>query len=177
MNCANICMIGRPGAGKSTVGVLLAKAISWAFLDTDVLIQAEEKRRLQEIIEAEGIGGVVELEQRYLLRLNCREPVIATGGSVVYGAEAMRQLKALGLVVHLDLPLSLLEDRLLDLGARGVVAAGGQTLQDLYQQRQPLYQQYANVTINCTGRSHEQVVQAIIEGSPRRCKIHGEPEP
>jgi shikimate kinase len=159
---ANICLIGMPGAGKSTVGVLLAKAMSWAFLDTDVLIQAAEKRRLREIIAAEGIDGFVQLEERYVLQIGCHQHVIATGGSVVYGPAAMRHLKALGVVVHLDLPLSLLESRLLDFGARGVVASGGQTLGDLYRQRQPLYQQYADVTIDCTGRNHEQVVHAIL---------------
>ena len=161
---ANIALIGMPGVGKSTVGVLLAKAISWSFVDTDVLIQVSEERRLQDIIHTEGIEAFVRLEQRYVLSLDRRRYVIATGGSVVYGPAAMEHLKSLGAIVHLDLPLHLLEKRLQNLNGRGVAMAPGQTLHGIYQQRQPLYREYADLTIRCEDLLQEQVADEIVAG-------------
>ncbi len=159
----NVVLIGMPGVGKSTVGVLLAKATSRPFLDTDVYIQAKERRRLQSIIDAEGIEAFCALEERYVLMLACRGSVIATGGSVVYGGAAMRHLKSSGVVVHLDLALPDLERRVLNLDTRGVVMAIGQTLQTLFEERQPLYQRYADVTVDCAGLNHEEVVTRTLE--------------
>jgi shikimate kinase len=158
----NIVLIGMPGVGKSTIGVLLAKALSRDFLDTDVLIQSREGRRLQAIIDSVGMAAFCAMEERHVLSLQCRGTVIATGGSVVYGEEAMAHLKSSGVVLHLDLPLALLKRRLSDLDARGVVMAPDQTLEALFQERQPLYQRHADITIDCTNRTHEHVVKDII---------------
>ncbi|MFW6163663.1 MAG: shikimate kinase [Planctomycetota bacterium] len=159
----NIVLIGMPAVGKSTVGVLLAKATSRAFIDTDVVLQARAGRRLQAIIEAEGLGGFRAMEERAVLALDCRSHVIATGGSVVYSPRAMRHLKASGFVVHLHLPLPVLERRLTDLGSRGVVMAPGESLRELFAERQPLYERWADTTIDCADLGHEAVVAAILE--------------
>ena len=161
-NFANVSLIGMPGVGKSTVGVLLAKAISWSFLDTDVVIQVAEERRLHEIIHTEGIEAFVRMEQRHVLALDRRQHVIATGGSVVYGPAAMEHLRLLGAVVHLNLPLEMLEQRLKDLNGQGPAMAPGQTLHGIFQQRQPLYRKYADLTIDCENRTQEQIVEEII---------------
>ena len=158
----NIVLIGMPGVGKSTAGVLLAKALSRDFLDTDVLIQSREGRRLQTIIDSVGMEAFCAMEERHVLSVECRGTVIATGGSVVYGDRAMAHLKSNGVVLHLDLPLALLKRRLRDLDARGVVMAPDQTLENLFQERQPLYQLHADITIDCTNLTHEHVVKDII---------------
>lgn len=159
----NIVLIGMPGVGKSTIGVLLAKATSRPFLDTDVHIQAVEGRRLQDILDAEGPEAFCAIEERHVLNLSHRGYVLATGGSVVYSAPAMEKLKAHGVVVHLELPLPLLEKRVHDLDVRGVVMARHQTLRDLYRERMPLYQKYADVTLPCDRRTHEEVVADILK--------------
>ena len=158
----NIVLIGMPGAGKSTVGVLLAKYTSRSFIDTDLYIQAGEGKRLYEVIAEEGIKEFCEIEERYILSLNCQGYVIATGGSVVYSNKAMEHLKSSGVIVHLDLNLPVLEKRLSNLDARGVVRAPGQSLADLYKEREPLYLRYADFTLNCDGLNHEQVVERIM---------------
>lgn len=158
----NISLIGMPGVGKSTVGVLLAKALSWSFLDTDLMIQVAVERRVRDVVYTEGIERFVRIEQRYVLALDRREHVIAAGGSVVCGPAAMEHLKSLGAIVHLDLPLPVLERRLAELDGQGIVIAPGQTLHGIYQQRRPLYQRYAGVTIDCADRTQEQIVEEII---------------
>lgn len=158
----NIVLIGMPGVGKSTVGVLLAKYSSRSFIDTDVYIQAGEGKRLCEIIAEQGIDEFRRIEERYILSLNLRSHVIATGGSVVYSDKAMRHLKTTGTVVHLDLSLPELEKRLSDLDERGVVRGPGQTLEELYREREPLYLRYADFTVNCNGLNMEQVVERTI---------------
>ena len=159
----NVVLIGMPGVGKSTVGVLLAKAMSRAFTDTDVHIQASEARRLQSIIDSDGAEAFEALEERYVLLLDCTGCVVATGGSVVYGARAMAHLRDMGVIVHLTLPLPLLEQRLTDLDSRGVVMAKDATLAALYNERMPLYARYADVTVDCTGVTHDQAVLKILD--------------
>ena len=158
----NISLIGMPGVGKSTAGILLAKALSWNFLDTDVVIQVAEERSLQQIVQSEGLERFTSIEQRHVMSLDRRQCVIATGGSVVYGPAGMEHLKSLGLVVHLDLPIWLLEKRMAGLNGRGPVIAPGQTLPGIHQQRDPLYRHYADTTVDCIGRNHEQVVDELI---------------
>ncbi|NOZ22299.1 MAG: shikimate kinase [Planctomycetes bacterium] len=152
-----------PGVGKSTVGVLLAKVTSRDFVDTDVVIQSREGRRLQDIIDTEGTAAFRKIEEQALLSLDLRRHVIATGGSVVYSERAMKHLGASGAIVHLDLPFDALERRITDLDSRGVVMEPGQTLRDLFDERQPLYRRYADATIDCTGLTHEQTVAAVVE--------------
>ncbi len=159
----NIVLIGMPGVGKSTVGVLLAKALGRYFLDTDVFIQAIQNRSLQEMIDGEGLAGFCEIEEDYVLCIDVTNAVIATGGSVVYSARAMEHLAAHGVVVHLDLPVDRIEQRIENLYTRGVVMEKGQTIRSLYDQRQSLYHQYAQLTIDCTDKNHEQIVTEIVE--------------
>lgn len=158
----NVVLVGMPGAGKSTVGVLLAKVMGRSFIDTDVCIQVNEGRRLQEIIDHDGVAAFRALEERYVLATDCRRHVIATGGSVVYSDQAMRHLKQHGVVVYLDLPMARIRARLKNLKARGVVMMPGQSLDGLYLERAPLYHHYADVVVPCEGLSHEGVVERIL---------------
>ena len=158
----NIILIGMPGVGKSTVGVLLAKLLGCSFLDTDLLIQAAEGKTLQQLIQTHGISGFCELEENYILSVAVQSHVIATGGSVVYGQAAMRHLKANASVIHLDLSLDRLKKRLDDLDARGVAIAPGQNLADLYVERHPLYLKYADWTVDTESLTPDQVVGQIL---------------
>ncbi|HNS19990.1 MAG TPA: shikimate kinase [Sedimentisphaerales bacterium] len=157
----NIVLIGMPGVGKSTVGVLLAKALGRYFLDTDVFIQAAQGRSLQEIIDTDGLAAFCKIEENYATCIDLTNAVIATGGSVVYSERAMQSLGEHGVIVHLDLPVDRIEQRLANLPTRGVVMEKGQTIRSLYDQREPLYRQYAQVTIDCTDKNHEQIVAEI----------------
>ncbi len=162
MKQENIILIGMPGCGKSTIGVLLAKTLGREFVDTDLVIQANERRSLQDIIDADGLARFCEIEERYVLTLSCKAAVIATGGSVVYSAAAMRHLSDHGVVVYLHVPLVTLEERLQDLQTRGVAKPRDLTLADLYDQRRPLYERWAARTVSCGNMSHESVVAAIV---------------
>ena len=162
LDFTNVSLIGMPGVGKSTVGVLLAKALSWNFLDTDVLIQVAEERPLHEIVDTEGIERFSRIEQRHVVALDRRHYVIAVGSTAVYGLAAMEHLKAMGALIHLDLPLFALEERLARLDGHARLMAPGQTLHGIFQQRQPLYQQYADATIDCAGCTQEETVEEII---------------
>ena len=158
----NIILIGMPGAGKSTLGVLLAKSLGYDFLDTDVMIQAHEGRLLQEILDAEGPDGFCELEARYLSALAVEVCVVATGGSVVYSVDTMRHLRSSGIVVYLELSLAELLPRLDNFDIRGVVRRDGQTISDLYFERVPLYERYTDLTIPSGGDDHESIVGHIV---------------
>ena len=158
----NIVLTGMPGVGKSTVGVLLAKATSRNFIDTDVFIQVGEGFALQDIIDSQGVEAFCGIEEKYILCMDYRRSVIATGGSVVYSPPAMAHLKSSGRIVYLNLPLAQLEKRIVNLEVRGVVMGKGQTLASLYEQRRGLYEKYADVTIDCLGLTQDQVVSAIL---------------
>ena len=158
----NVILIGMPGVGKSTLGVLLAKALGYRFLDTDLVLQAQEGRLLREIIAAEGIDGFLALEGRVCGSLQADRSVIATGGSVVYGREAMEHLKSIGTVIYLKVPYAELEKRLADIQGRGVVLREGQNLHDLYLERTPLYEKYADLSISEEGLDVEQTVSEIV---------------
>ena len=158
----NIVLIGMPGAGKSTAGVILAKVIVYQFVDADLVIQEEEGKRLHEIIEEVGTDGFIEVENRVNASLTAEHSVIATGGSVVYGAEAMEHLKAIGTVIYLKLPYEVVRKRLSDIKGRGVVLKDGQTLKDLYEERVLLYEKYADIIVDEFGRNVEQTVEEIV---------------
>jgi len=158
----NIVLIGMPGVGKSTIGVLLAKHLGYSFLDTDIFIQATEGKTLQQLIQKHGISDFCELEQDYILSISLSCHVIATGGSVVYGNAAMKHLKADSVVIHLDLSLDRLQKRLNDLDARGVAIAPGRDLSDLYAERHPLYLKYADQTVETDTLTPDIVVKRII---------------
>jgi len=159
---ANVVLIGMPGVGKSTVGVLLAKRRGLGFLDTDILIQTREGMSLEQLIAARGRDGFCRLEARHIRSLEIAGHVIATGGSVVYDAEAMQHLRTGGHVVHLDLSADLLQNRLDDVVARGVVIAPGKSLHDLYMERRPLYLAHAAISIDTDGLTPAQVVAEIV---------------
>ncbi|MBK6511506.1 MAG: shikimate kinase [Haliea sp.] len=151
-----------PGSGKSTVGVILAKLLSYDFLDTDVLIQSSQRRALQDIVDRDGHLALRKIEEDTLLSLDLQHHVIATGGSAVYSAAAMAHLAAIGTVVFLDVDLATLEGRVDNLATRGLVRRPGQSLADLFAEREALYKQAADITINCTGMTQEAVCSAII---------------
>lgn len=157
----NIVLIGMPGCGKSTVGVLLAKALGKAFIDTDVVLQAKEGRKLQPMIDDIGIDAFLKKEQDAILSLDCENTVIATGGSVIYGDDAMRYLHENGIVVYIKLPYRAIERRLSNLATRGVTLKEGQTLLDLYNERIPLYEASADVVCESNGLEIEETVTKV----------------
>lgn len=159
----NITLIGMPGVGKSTVGVILAKVLGYEFLDSDLLIQKSEKSLLREIIERDGLEGFLKIENKINASINTEKSVIATGGSVVYCDEAMRHLKEIGTVVYLKLEYEELKKRLGNLKGRGVVLREGQTLKDLYDERTPLYEKYADVVVDEKKLDVEGTLQKILE--------------
>lgn len=160
---SNIVLIGMPGCGKSTVGVLLAKQLGKDFIDTDVVFQAREGRKLQRIIEEIGIDAFLEREEAAILGLSCENTIVATGGSVVYGKRAMEHLHAGGIVVYIRLPYKEIERRLSNLATRGVTLREGQTLSDLYDERIPLYEREADLIFDASGYEIEETVAAIAK--------------
>lgn len=158
----NIILIGMPGAGKSTVGVVLAKKLGYAFMDADLVIQAREGKLLHEIISEQGVEGFWQVEEEVNESILAERTVIATGGSAVYGDRAMTHYKGIGKVVYLALPLEDIRERLGDLDERGVTLREGQDLTALYEERIPLYEKYADITINCEKLSIREVVEKIV---------------
>lgn len=159
----NIVLIGMPGAGKSTVGVVLAKRLGYRFVDSDLVIQEKYDRLLHELIEEHGVEGFWRIEEEVNASLIRHRSVIATGGSVIYGAKAMEHLRSIGTVIYLRLPLEDVADRLGDLNARGVTLMPGQTLADLYAERIPLYEKFAHEVVDCHGIQIRQVVARIAD--------------
>ena len=157
----NITLIGMPASGKSTVGVLLAKRIGYGFVDSDLLIQEKEERLLKEIIASEGLSGFLAIEERINREIHVKKAVIAPGGSVVYGSLAMEHLKEISTVVYLKISYEELERRLGNVIDRGVALKEGMSLLDLYHERIPLYEKYADVIIDETGKSGGQVVDEL----------------
>lgn len=159
----NVTLIGMPGSGKSTIGVVLAKILRYQFLDSDLLIQNEENRTLAEIIEQEGPERFKEIENRVNASIDVTDTVISPGGSVIYCEEAMEHLKAIGKVVYLKLSVESLSQRLGNLKGRGVLLKDGQSLQDLYEERVPLYEKYADYVVDEEGKDLEASLQAVLE--------------
>ena len=162
MQKKNIILIGMPGVGKSTVGVILAKVLGYQFVDSDLVIQKEEGKLLKEIIAQVGPEGFIEVENRINASLEVSNSIVATGGSVVYGKEAMEHLKEIGTIVYLSLPYEEINKRLSDIKGRGVVLRDGQTLKDLYEERTLLYEKYADIQIDESGLNIEETIEAIV---------------
>lgn len=157
----NIVLLGMPGAGKSTVGVLLAKKLGKVFLDTDLLIQEQEGRLLKDIIREDGLERFIETENRINTSVKANNAVIAPGGSVIYGTEAMEHYKEIAAIVYLQLSYETVSGRLGDLAERGVVCRAGQTLRSLYEERCPLYERYADITVPCDGIEIGEVLELV----------------
>lgn len=165
MNKENIILIGMPGSGKSTCGVLAAKALLKNFFDTDLLFQGLEEKRLQDIIDDDGIEYFLSAEERAILSLDINATVVATGGSVVYSDKSMEHLKKSGKIIYLHLSYDTMVDRIKNITTRGVVVKDGDSLEDMYNERLPMYQKWADVVINCDNNTVEQTVEKIVKAS------------
>ena len=159
----NIVLIGMPGAGKSTVGVVLAKRLGYQFLDSDLVIQEHYGKLLQELIEEYGVEGFWNIEDEVNATIKRKKTVIATGGSAVYGKNAMEHFRKTATIIYLRLPYAEIEERVGDLQTRGVTVRPGQNLWELYQERLPLYERYADMTIDCHGKTLREIVVEICE--------------
>ncbi len=159
----NIVLIGMPGAGKSTVGVLLAKSCLMDFKDTDLLIQREHKKSLSEIISEVGVDKFLQIENDVIKAESFKNTVVATGGSAVFGEEAMSKLKAHGTVVYLKVDCKELERRIDNIHTRGIAMKAGTTIAELYCERAPLYEKYADITVDCTLLTAEECVSEIVK--------------
>lgn len=159
----NIVLIGMPGVGKSTIGVILAKVIGYRFMDSDLVIQETEGKLLKDIIEEKGTKGFLEVENRINATISPVKTVIATGGSVVYGKEAMEHFKEISTIVYLKADFPTLDKRLSNIKNRGVVIEDGQTLEDLYNERVVLYEKYADVIIEENDLSVEDTLELLVQ--------------
>ena len=158
----NIVLIGMPAVGKSTIGVLLAKTLILSFTDTDLLIQEKYKKSLCDIINDNGTKAFLNIEEDVIFNSDFHNSVIATGGSAVYGENAMKKLKASGKVIYLDLSLEEIRKRIGDIKSRGVVLTKGTTLEDIFNDRKALYEKYADIKIDCNNLTAEECVEKII---------------
>ncbi len=160
----NVVLIGMPGSGKSTVGVLLAKALGYEFLDVDLVIQRREGALLQEILDARGVESFLDVEEEAVRSVDCRKCVVAPGGSAVCREKAALHLKALGPVVYLRVPLEELQNRIRNLSTRGIAMEPGQTLADVMAFREPLYEKYADLAVDCPpGQTLARTARIVLE--------------
>ena len=159
----NIVLIGMPAVGKSTIGVLLAKSLLLSFTDTDLLIQEKYKKSLCDIIKDNGTEAFLKIEEDIILNTDFKNSVIATGGSAVFGESAMNKLKESGTIIYLSLPMDEIKKRIGDIKSRGVVLTNGTTVDDIFEERKPLYEKYADVKIDCYNLTVEECVEKIIK--------------
>lgn len=159
----NIILIGMPGAGKSTIGVILAKVLGLQFVDADLLIQEKEGRLLHQIISQDGLERFIQIENEVNQGIEAMHTVIATGGSVIYGEEAMNHLRSIGTVIYLKISYKEISKRLGNIMQRGVVLKKGQDLAALYEERCPLYELYADIVIDCENMDIESTMETIVE--------------
>ena len=158
---SNIVLIGMPGCGKSTVGVILAKTLGIGFVDTDLIIQQREKRLLQDIIDKEGIDKFLDCEADAVMSVDCDNSVIATGGSVVFRDNSIKHLKKNGKIFFLDVSLDEIKSRLDNISTRGVAAEKSQSIDEIFNQRFPLYEKYADYILKLNNSNVENTVEQI----------------
>lgn len=158
----NVILIGMPGAGKSTIGVILAKVLGYNFIDSDLLIQEQEGCLLKDIIDSRGLDGLIAVEEKVNAGIITDRTVIATGGSVIYGEKAMKHLKSIGTIVYIKLSCKTIASRLGNIRQRGIVMRKNQTLADLYNERCPLYEKYADLVIDAEGLDVEELLEQIV---------------
>lgn len=170
MNKDNVILIGMPGCGKSTIGVVLAKIMGYDFLDSDIVIQKVKNATLEQLIEEHGTDGFNEIENEVNSNLEIHKTVLATGGSVVYGKEAMNHLKEIGTIVFIKLDCDEIASRLGDFKKRGISIKEGQTLLDLFNERKPLYEKYADVVVDTTGLDIKGAMAKIKAAVEKECK-------
>jgi len=163
MQRQSLILIGMPGAGKSTMGILLAKELGLGFLDTDVAIQVKEEQTLQEILEERGYLALRDVEEQVLLETDCHQKVIATGGSAVYSEKGMAYLKSCGPIVYLDVPLEELRRRIHNYETRGIARRPEQSFAHLFEERAALYRQYADITVRCDRHGPGEVISQVLE--------------
>ena len=163
MQKQSVILIGMPGAGKSTLGIMLAKELGLGFLDTDVAIQVKEKQTLQEILEQRGYLALRAVEEQVLLETDCHQQVVATGGSAVYSHNGMAYLKSCGPVVYLEVPLEELRRRIHNYETRGIARRPDQSFAELFDERAALYRKYADITVKCDNHSPGEVIGQVIQ--------------
>lgn len=159
----NIVLIGMPGSGKSTIGVVLAKKLGYHFLDSDLLIQDKYDKTLEQLIDEHGDAGFIQIENDVNKSIHVEQTVIATGGSAIYGEEAMQHLKEIGTVIYLEVSLSELEERLGSLKERGVVSNGCGTVDEILQDRRTLYRKYADITMHQDNKRLRESVEELYD--------------
>ncbi|MBR3600120.1 MAG: shikimate kinase [Lachnospiraceae bacterium] len=159
----NIVLIGMPGAGKSTLGVLLAKVLNYDFLDADIVIQKKVGKKLYQIIDEVGIDEFLKIENEVIAGLHVKNTVIATGGSAIYGKEAMENMKNKGVVVYIKLSCDEIKNRVKNITTRGIAMKDGKTLDDIYAERVPIYESYADITIACDNTTIEEAVAMLSD--------------
>ncbi|MBE6742555.1 MAG: shikimate kinase [Ruminococcaceae bacterium] len=167
MDKSNVVLIGMPGSGKSTCGVIAAKVLLKNFFDTDLLLQGLEHSRLQDLINSKGTEYFYEAEEKAVLSLNIEATVIATGGSVIYSEKAMEHLKKLGKIIYLHLDYETMLSRINNFTTRGIVVKNGETLLDMFNERLPLYEKYADEIIYCDENTVEETVKKIVEATEK----------
>lgn len=161
---SNVILVGMPGCGKSTVGVVLAKSLGYDFTDTDLIISKKVGKKLQRIIDEDGIDYFLQVENQVGKELCCQETVVATGGSMIMNEDAVKHLKSIGKIVYVNVPLAVLKKRITNMKTRGIVFGKGETLDDVFFNRTPLYEKYADIIINVSkSNSLEQTVNKIVK--------------
>ena len=160
---SNVTLVGMPGAGKSTVGIILAKSLAYGFIDTDVLIQITQQKSLQEIINETDYLYLREVEEQAILKINIEKHIIATGGSAVYSERAMRHLQKISAIVFLKISYDVMLKRVHNFETRGIAKADHQTFQDLFIERQTLYEKYADIVFNCDDQDQEEIGMLLAE--------------
>ena len=161
---SNVILVGMPGCGKSTVGVVLAKSLGYDFTDTDLIISKKVSKKLQSIIDEDGIECFLQAENQVGKELCCQETVVATGGSMIMNEDAVKHLKSIGKIVYINVPLATLKKRITNMKTRGIVFGKGETLDDVFANRTPLYEKYADIIINVSkSNSLEQTVNKIVK--------------